>query len=131
VDEVEKVKALAPLTDADIARATGSSAGTVAAWRAHRQIPRGARAPRLVELSALVERLAGIVAADYIPVWLNKTVPRLEHRVPADVLAAAATSECRARSASSSTRPSAERAAGRRTAAALVWTFGFPYNDRR
>ena len=25
---------------------------------------------------------------DYIPVWLNKPVPRLEHRAPADVLAA-------------------------------------------
>jgi uncharacterized protein (DUF2384 family) len=88
LDEVEKIKALAPLTDADIARATGSSPGTVAAWRAHRQVPRGARALRLVELSALVERLAGIVEADYIPVWLNKPVPRLEHHAPADVLAA-------------------------------------------
>jgi uncharacterized protein (DUF2384 family) len=88
VDEVEKIKTLAPLTDADIARATGSSAGTVAAWRAHRQTPRGARAVRLVELSALVERLGGIMQAEYIPVWLNKPVPRLDHRAPADVLAA-------------------------------------------
>ena len=87
VDEVQKIKALAPLTDADIARATGSSAGTVAAWRAHRQVPRGARAHRLVELSALVERLSSVMQADYIPVWLNKPVPRLEHRAPADVLA--------------------------------------------
>jgi uncharacterized protein (DUF2384 family) len=88
IDEVEKIKALAPLTDADIARATGSSAGTVAAWRAHRQVPRGPRARRLVELSALVERLSGVIQRDYIPVWLNKPVPRLDHRAPADVLAA-------------------------------------------
>lgn len=88
VDEVAKIKALAPLTDADIARATGSAAGTVAAWRAHRQVPRGARARRLVELSALVERLGGVIQPDYIPVWLNKPVPRLDHRAPADVLAA-------------------------------------------
>jgi hypothetical protein len=67
--------------------ATGSSASTVAAWRAHRQVPRGERARRLVELSALVERLSSVMQADYIPVWLNKPVPRLEHRAPADVLA--------------------------------------------
>jgi len=88
VDEVEKIKSLAPLTDADVARATGASVGTVAAWRARRQVPRAARARRLVELSALVERLAGVMQADYIPVWLNKPIPRLEHRAPADVLAA-------------------------------------------
>jgi uncharacterized protein (DUF2384 family) len=88
IDEVEKIKALAPLTDADIARALGVSPATVAAWRARRQVPRGERARRLVELSALVERLAGVIDADYIPVWLNKPVPRLEHRAPAEVLAA-------------------------------------------
>ena len=67
----------------------GSSTGTVAAWRAHRQVPRGTRARRLVELSALVERLAARDrAASYIPVWLNKPMPRLEHRAPADVIAA-------------------------------------------
>jgi uncharacterized protein (DUF2384 family) len=88
LDEVEKIKALAPLTDADIARALGASPATVAAWRARRQVPRGRRARRLVELSALVERLAGVIDPDYIPVWLNKPVPRLENRAPAAVLAA-------------------------------------------
>jgi uncharacterized protein (DUF2384 family) len=88
VDEVEKIKARAPLTDADVARALGASPATVAAWRARRQVPRGQRARRLVELSALVERLAAVVEADYIPVWLNKPVPRLGNRAPADVLAA-------------------------------------------
>jgi uncharacterized protein (DUF2384 family) len=88
VDEVAKIKSAAPLTDADIARATGSSSGTVAAWRAHRQVPRGTRARRLVELSALVERLGGVIEPEYIPVWLNKPMPRLDHRAPADVLAA-------------------------------------------
>lgn len=87
IDEVQKIKALAPLTDVDIARATGSSASTVAAWRAHRHVPRGTRAHRLVELSAVVERLHSVMQADYIPVWLNKPVRRLEHRAPADVLA--------------------------------------------
>jgi uncharacterized protein (DUF2384 family) len=88
IDEVRKIKALAPLTDADIARALGASPATVAAWRARRQVPRGQRARRLVELSALVERLAGVIDADYIPVWLNKPVPRLDNRAPADALAA-------------------------------------------
>jgi hypothetical protein len=87
VDEVARIKALAPLTDADIARATGTSAGTVAAWRAGRQDPSGPRARRLVELSALVERLAALMRPEYVPLWLNKPVARLGHRAPADVLA--------------------------------------------
>ena len=87
IDEVEKIKSLAPVTDADIGRALGTSAGTVAAWRARRQVPRGARARRLVELSALIERLAGVIEPEYIPVWLNKPIPRLDHRAPADVIA--------------------------------------------
>jgi uncharacterized protein (DUF2384 family) len=87
VDEVEKAKRLAPLTDADIARATGTTAGTVAAWRARRQTPRGRRAHRVAELAAIVEQLATVVKPDYIPVWLNKPLPALGHRTPADVLA--------------------------------------------
>jgi uncharacterized protein (DUF2384 family) len=87
IDEVEKIKQLAPLTDADIARATATSAGTVAAWRAGRQQPTGARARRVVELSALVERLASVMRPDYVPVWLNKPIKPLAHRAPADVLA--------------------------------------------
>ena len=88
VDEVARIKELAPLTDADIARATATNPGTVAAWRTGRQQPRGPRARRLLELSALVERLTGVMVADYVPVWLNKPMTRLEHHAPADVLAA-------------------------------------------
>ena len=60
----------------------------MAAWRAHRQAPRGSRALRLVELSALVERLGARDRPDYIPAWLNKPMPRLDAPRPADVLAA-------------------------------------------
>ena len=87
VDEVARIKSLAPLTDGDIARATGTSPGTVAAWRTGRQDPTGLRARRLVELSALVERLTSVMQADYVPLWLNKPIARLGHRAPADALA--------------------------------------------
>lgn len=88
ITEVERIKRLAPLSDADIARATGTSPQTVGAWRARRQTPSGVRARRVAELAAVVEQLAGVVEADYIPLWLNKPVPRFDHRAPADVLAA-------------------------------------------
>ncbi len=88
IDEVERIKRLAPLTDGDIARATGASPGTVSAWRARRQAPSGVRARRIAELAAVVEQLTGVIKDDYIPVWLNKPVPRLDHQAPADVLAA-------------------------------------------
>jgi len=80
-------KRLAPLTDADVAVPPGPTAGTVAAWRARRQAPRGRRAHRVAELAAVVEQLATVLKPDYIPVWLNKPVPALGHRAPADVLA--------------------------------------------
>jgi uncharacterized protein (DUF2384 family) len=72
---------IARLSDADIARATGVARSTARAWLAHK------RAERLIELSALVERLARVMEPSYIAVWLRKPVPALQERKPIDVIA--------------------------------------------
>ena len=87
---VEAVRAheLGHLTETDIARATGVAPSTARAWLAGTRSPTGERAERLLELSALVERLAGVIRADYIPIWLRKPVPALDDDKPLDVIAA-------------------------------------------
>jgi uncharacterized protein (DUF2384 family) len=47
----------------------------------------GERAERLIELSALVERLARVMEPSHIAVWLRKPVPALHERKPIDVIA--------------------------------------------
>ena len=61
---------------------------TVSAWLRRERAPRGRRAERLVELSAIADRLAAVLGAERVPVWLNKPIPALEHRKPLDVIAA-------------------------------------------
>ncbi|MGA9285998.1 MAG: hypothetical protein WBV85_11215 [Solirubrobacteraceae bacterium] len=78
---------IAQLTDADIARATGVARSTARAWLAHTRSPTGERAERLIELSALVERLARVMEPSYIAVWLRKSVPALAESKPIDVIA--------------------------------------------
>ena len=83
-----KIRQLAPLTERDIARATGAGLSTVSAWLRRTRAPRGGRAERLVELSAITERLAAVLEHEYIPVWLNRPLVTPGHRKPIDVLAA-------------------------------------------
>ncbi len=87
-DEAIRIRQLAPLTERDIARATGAGVSTVSAWLHRTRAPRGRRAERLVELSAIIERLAAVLEHDYVPVWLNRPLAALNHRKPIDVLAA-------------------------------------------
>jgi transcriptional regulator with XRE-family HTH domain len=87
-DEAVRIRRIAPLTERDIARATGAGVSTVSAWLHRSRAPRGRRAERLVELSALVERLAAVLEPDYVPVWLNKPLAALGHRKPIEVIAA-------------------------------------------
>lgn len=77
---------IAQLTDADIGRATGVARSTARAWLAHTRSPTGERAERLIELSALVERLARVMEPSYIAVWLRKPVPALDERKPIDAI---------------------------------------------
>jgi uncharacterized protein (DUF2384 family) len=86
-DEAIHLREIAALTDRDIARATGSGVSTVSAWLRRERAPRGRRAERLVELSAIAERLATVLGPERVPVWLNKPIPALGHRKPLDVIA--------------------------------------------
>jgi uncharacterized protein (DUF2384 family) len=86
-DEASEIKRLAPLSDRDIARATGAGVSTVGAWLRGTNAPTGTRAERLVELAYIVEYATHVIQADYIPVWLNKPVPSLDGEKPIDVIA--------------------------------------------
>ncbi len=86
-DEAIRIRRLAPLTERDIARATGAGVSTVSAWLHRTRAPSGQRAERLVELSAIIERLAAVLEQEYVPVWLNRPLAALGHRKPIDVLA--------------------------------------------
>lgn len=85
--EASYVREVGHLSDRDIARATGAGVSTVGAWMRRTREPTGGRAERLVELSAMVERLARVIDPDYIPVWLHKPVVALDDEKPLDVLA--------------------------------------------
>lgn len=87
VREAAYVRKVGHLSDRDIARATGAGVSTVGAWMRRARTPSGARAERLAELSATVERLARVMDQDYIPVWLRKPVAALGDDKPLDVLA--------------------------------------------
>jgi transcriptional regulator with XRE-family HTH domain len=74
--EAAHVRDVGYLSAADIARATGVTETTVRAWLHGSSSPSGVRAKRLVELSAVVERLARLVQPAYIPVWMRRPVRR-------------------------------------------------------
>jgi transcriptional regulator with XRE-family HTH domain len=85
--EANRVHDIAGLSDADIARATGADPSTVRAWLAGTRNPTGERANRLIELSALVDRLQRVMEPSYIPVWLRRQIDALDDRKPLDFLA--------------------------------------------
>ena len=74
------------LSDAMIARATGAARSTVRDWFAHRSAPTGARAERIAELSAIVDRLPRVMRAEYSPVWLAKPIEALDDEKPLDLI---------------------------------------------
>ena len=86
-EEAVRIRELGHLTDRDIARATGAGVSTVGAWLRRTRSPRGQRAERVAELSAIVERLAWVIDPRYIPVWLHKPMPALDDEKPIDMLA--------------------------------------------
>jgi uncharacterized protein (DUF2384 family) len=85
--EASRVHDIAGLTDADIARATGAAPSTARAWLAGTRKPTGERAERLIELSALVERLQRVMGSSYISEWLRRPIEALDDREPLDLLA--------------------------------------------
>jgi hypothetical protein len=84
--EVAFVSDVGHLSDSDIARATGAAASTTRAWLAGTRSPTGDRAERVVELSALVERLTRVMDPSYIAIWLRKPVPALDDDKPLEVI---------------------------------------------
>lgn len=73
-EEVSRIRAVGHLSDAQIGRAVGAAPSTVRDWFARRSSPTGSRAERVAELAEVVDRLARVIDADYIPVWLSRPI---------------------------------------------------------
>jgi transcriptional regulator with XRE-family HTH domain len=87
VAEVRRVHDQGHLNDRQIAAATGARPTTVRDWLSGRSAPTGARADRLVELGAMVDRLARVMDADFIPIWLTRPIEALDNDKPVEALA--------------------------------------------
>jgi Protein of unknown function (DUF2384) len=87
IDEATHVRDVGRLSDGEIATATGAAPSTVRAWLARRNAPSGARAERLAELSAIVERLARVIKPSYIAIWLSRPIEALDNDKPLDRIA--------------------------------------------
>jgi hypothetical protein len=85
--EAAHIRDIGCLTAGDIARATGADETSARAWLRDDRSPSGAHAERLAELSSIVERLALLMRAEYIPVWLRKPLALLDDDKPLDVIA--------------------------------------------
>jgi len=85
--EAKRMRDVAHLSDVLIAKATGARPSTVRDWFAGRSSPTGRRAERLIELSEMMDRLARVMKAEYIPVWLQRPVPVLDDQKPIELLA--------------------------------------------
>jgi hypothetical protein len=77
----------AQLSDRQIAAATGAMPSTVRDWLSGRSAPSGARADRLVELGAMIDRLVRVMQPAFIPIWLTRPIEALDDDKPVDVLA--------------------------------------------
>ncbi len=85
--EARRVHDQAQLSDRHIAAATGARPSTVRDWLSGRSAPSGARADRLVELGAMIDRLARVMQPEFIPIWLTRPIEALQDDKPVDVLA--------------------------------------------
>lgn len=87
-DEAIRIHEAAHLPDRLIAEAVGAKPSTVRDWLAGRSSPTGERARRLAELAEITDRLARVIDARYIPVWMLKPIEALDDRTPTEVIAA-------------------------------------------
>ncbi len=69
-----------------IAHATGAARSTVRDWLIGRSVPRGPRAERVSELSALLDRLPRVMSANSISAWLIQPIEALDDDKPIDVI---------------------------------------------
>lgn len=87
LEEARQVHDFAGLSDRLIAAATGAKPSTVRGWLAGRSEPTGARAQRLIELSEMVRRLARVLRAESIALWLQRPVLALDDEKPIELIA--------------------------------------------
>ncbi len=87
LEEAQRVHDLAGLSDRLIAMATGAKPSTVRGWLAGRSEPTGERAQRLIELSEMVRRLARVLRAESIALWLQRPVLALDDEKPIELIA--------------------------------------------
>ncbi|MCA1691553.1 MAG: hypothetical protein LC733_04880 [Actinobacteria bacterium] len=86
-EQLQQLLDLALLTDADVARATGVAVDIVRQWLKDLREPNGEDAERVNELSAIIDRLAGVMTPDFIGLWLRKPLRILDDEKPSEVLA--------------------------------------------
>ena len=86
--EIARVGELGHLSAAHLADATGGDPSSARRWLRGTRAPSGAHAVRALELTSVVERLAQVMHADYIPIWLIKPIERLDDRRPVDAIRA-------------------------------------------
>jgi predicted transcriptional regulator len=87
-DQLIHLRERVPLSETDIAAATGVDKETVEGWLARRLAPDGRQAARLNELIAAVERLEITTKPEAIARWLRRKVPALGGKTPLQTLAA-------------------------------------------
>jgi len=76
----------ASLEAAEIARVVGSDPRTVSRWLADEAAPRSAARERLLELIAVLERLAAVLRSSAAHDWLFTPNPELDNHKPVDLL---------------------------------------------
>jgi uncharacterized protein (DUF2384 family) len=86
-EEAARIHRDARLSDAQIGAAVGAAPSTVRDWFARRSSPSGRRAERVAELAEIVDRLARVMDADYIAVWLSRPIEALDDRKPLELIA--------------------------------------------
>lgn len=86
--EAIRIHEAAHLSDKLISEAVGAKPSTVRDWLSGRSSPTGERARRLAELAEITDRLARVIDARYIPVWMLKPVEALDDRTPTSMIAA-------------------------------------------
>lgn len=87
-DQLRHLRYRVPVSERDIARATGADEETVRDWLARKAPPAGVQANRLLETIAVIEEMALNVRPEGLSDWLSSDVPALGGKAPADVIAA-------------------------------------------
>lgn len=74
------------LEPGEVGRVVGASGRTVTRWLKDEAQPRSEARERLLELLAVIDRLAGTLRPEVAHDWLFTPNPSLDHQKPADLL---------------------------------------------